>query len=831
MDEPQTPDDTGPLTLEEGFWNFRAHRQNDIVTATAKGDVATVITLKRRTLRAHVAALPYIDKLVLEDGNVREDDLLEILSILNTDDDSVTPEEVDAALRAYPTTLLMISGILEYCVLLSTTYLGCSQHELAAAWARLAHTWLPDIIALAEQRSFTLRPHSDHSFDQLLATAALNIDVASFVGAQESPQEVLDRSLEGQRYGASIAANEIYAYLDAMWQSLEGLRTIPLSAPEKFDAIIERLTVTTGVPGATETLAAFRAMVIAWKRGDFMGARSALLESDAARAVDGSDGTQAIRTALASFLANGAYLAMRSQNTSTAVHDAARALVAVAGEVATPALSPASLYVCLGLGAKDSNQLVIATFFLKLAVRTAELLFGTHEQALRLPQLGEMIEETLDNLAFSLIVQGRLAEAFEIIDLMQRRSPGTSTLTFIQSEKAAAAGVFGSLTQHFPDEPSRILGIATALTEAIDLLGADTWLNQPQRRPSVLAIPGELATLDGEPTACLTYSLQGEELNALVTIGNESHTVKLNIYPELLYAVIADVFTAIANLNRDPRKLLQDCYRRLIEPLEPQLRHIKRIVIAAPGVLHGLPWGALHDGERYIVERWSFVRWTGTNSEWRSPRRPIHVLTCASTDGTEARYAALSDALVNEAAALESIATSRKLLNADFTMTRLREALPEATVLHVASHFQFDRERLEDSFLLLGDGVELTLRELLQFPLAHLDLVALASCHSSSVGNFASPDGIRAVDTLLLNAGVAATIGTLWSVDDVATHTLMREFYAHLAVGRGKDGALAAAQRSMASGIAGEGRWRLPYFWATVVLSGNWLGYDVAVAN
>src|SRR5262249_34048501 len=95
------------------------------------------------------------------------------------------------------------------------------------------------------------------------------------------------------------------------------------------------------------------------------------------------------------------------------------------------------------------------------------------------------------------------------------------------------------------------------------------------------------------------------------------------------------------------------------------------------------------------------------------------------------------------------------------------------------------------------------------------DLVVLASCNSSSLG----------VDQMLLNAGVGATVGALWPVDDAATHALMRQFYHHLAQGDDKDVALAAAQRDVLSGVIGDDRWRLPYFWGTVVLSGNWLKF------
>jgi CHAT domain-containing protein len=194
-----------------------------------------------------------------------------------------------------------------------------------------------------------------------------------------------------------------------------------------------------------------------------------------------------------------------------------------------------------------------------------------------------------------------------------------------------------------------------------------------------------------------------------------------------------------------------------------------------------------------------------------------------------------------------------RILNAQFTRAALdRELLLGYPVVHVASHFQFLPGDETRSFLLLGDGRQLTLAELKAADtiFSGVDLLTLSAC-STGLGSSETADGseVESFGVLAQRKGAKAVVASLWSVADESTAVLMREFYwarqrnPHLT----KLGALREAQLSLLHGdwrasasrgvSIGQGRrgsapdrrndsasiWSHPYYWAPFFLMGNWL--------
>ncbi len=270
-------------------------------------------------------------------------------------------------------------------------------------------------------------------------------------------------------------------------------------------------------------------------------------------------------------------------------------------------------------------------------------------------------------------------------------------------------------------------------------------------------------------------------------------------------------------------RLSVELYRLLLAPVfggaPPKIR---RLLVAAPGSLHALPWSALtEDGRTYLAEHFGIVRATAPGIDLRRPPvSPARLVACAAGDGG-AGFGSLPHA-GEEVRALGAAC----LLDDPGTFTRagLAAALPGATALHLASHFTPDPAELARSRLLLGDGTVITLAELVGLGLSHLDLVVLSACESAVAAGRALWASSFAVDHLLLAAGVPSAVGMLWRVDDAATAELMRRFYANLRLGLDKAEALARAQNAFLQGETGRD-WRAPHYWAAPVLSGNWLGW------
>ena len=134
-------------------------------------------------------------------------------------------------------------------------------------------------------------------------------------------------------------------------------------------------------------------------------------------------------------------------------------------------------------------------------------------------------------------------------------------------------------------------------------------------------------------------------------------------------------------------------------------------------------------------------------------------------------------------------ATSHALYETAATETALVGLLPQATHVHLACHGRFDADTPLDSCLELArpdasepavDEGRLRLEEILANDwFGHARLVVLSACQTAITDARRLPDEAIGLPAGLLQAGVPAVIGTLWSVDDLSTTLLMTQFYAY----------------------------------------------------
>ena len=168
----------------------------------------------------------------------------------------------------------------------------------------------------------------------------------------------------------------------------------------------------------------------------------------------------------------------------------------------------------------------------------------------------------------------------------------------------------------------------------------------------------------------------------------------------------------------------------------------------------------------------------------------------------------------------------------DFTASQLRDALDKSyPVLHIASHFVFKPGSESNSFLLLGDGKQLTLRDLKDddFRFREVDLITLSACETAvGGGNDANGLEIEGFGALAQKQGAKSVIATLWSVADKSTGILMQNLYRirEQTKGMTKVESLREAQLGFINGSVKsppEYSYTHPFFWAPFILMGNWL--------
>jgi CHAT domain-containing protein len=160
------------------------------------------------------------------------------------------------------------------------------------------------------------------------------------------------------------------------------------------------------------------------------------------------------------------------------------------------------------------------------------------------------------------------------------------------------------------------------------------------------------------------------------------------------------------------------------------------------------------------------------------------------------------------------------------TRERVAGAMGDARIVHLISHGVTDWDKLRNSGLALtmwdrnGRAANGMLRfEEIAGSSLRAELVTLSAC-DTAVGRVVGYNGIPSLANAFLRAGARRVVSTLWKVDDAATAALMGAFYRNLFAG-GKvlpGEALWKAQMY----IAGQRRWRAPYYWAGFTLSGDW---------
>jgi len=275
----------------------------------------------------------------------------------------------------------------------------------------------------------------------------------------------------------------------------------------------------------------------------------------------------------------------------------------------------------------------------------------------------------------------------------------------------------------------------------------------------------------------------------------------------------------------DSLPLAQELWAWLVAPLANDLEAggITTLVFVPDGVLRTIPLAALHDGQRYLVERFAVAVSPGLSlMQPRSmPRSNLRVLLCGISEGVDDFRPLQSVAA--ELAGIHEMVGGQTLLNDGFRTAAFARELQRrpATIVHLATHAEFGSDA-NRSFVLAYDR-KMTLDELERLLLPQMlddhpiELLALSACETAA-GNEQAALGLAAI---AVKAGARSALATLWPIDDEAAQRVMCGFYRSLM----QDGTATRAEclRRAQLELMTDRRLRSPSFWSPVVLIGNWL--------
>jgi CHAT domain-containing protein len=252
----------------------------------------------------------------------------------------------------------------------------------------------------------------------------------------------------------------------------------------------------------------------------------------------------------------------------------------------------------------------------------------------------------------------------------------------------------------------------------------------------------------------LQYYLSEDELGAIITAPNYQLSRNRAIDSQELHQKIATFNKLLRNPKLDPRPAAQELYKLIFEPIVGDLEKAgaKTVMLYLDGVLRYIPFAALHDGKQYLVEKYRLPIYTAAARDKLKEK---------ITQNWQVAAMGLSESIGNFPAlpgvraevegivlhGKQGVLPGKVYLNKDFTSQSLKEVTKQDfQVMHIASHFVFSPGTEINSFLLMGDGQELTLGDIRtqNFDFSHVELLTLSACETGMGGG-------KGVNSTLLN--------------------------------------------------------------------------------
>ncbi|MEH2385618.1 MAG: CHAT domain-containing protein [Nostoc sp.] len=268
----------------------------------------------------------------------------------------------------------------------------------------------------------------------------------------------------------------------------------------------------------------------------------------------------------------------------------------------------------------------------------------------------------------------------------------------------------------------------------------------------------------------------------------------------------------------------QQVYNLLLRPFAAELAtsEIKTLVFVPDGLLRSLPMAALHDGQHYLIEKYSIALTPGLQLLQTQPleRQRFQGLLAGLTQA-RGGFAALPNVAV-EIAQVKSEIPAQVLLDQSFTNGSFEKMIDSkpSPIVHLATHGEFS-SNADKTFILTWDG-RINVRQLDRLlrsregKLNPIELLVLSACQTAT-GDRRAALGMAGV---AVRSGARSTIASLWSVGDRSTASLMIEFYREL--GKPEVTKAEALRRAQIT-LLHQDDYTSPYYWAPFVLLGNWL--------
>ena len=504
----------------------------------------------------------------------------------------------------------------------------------------------------------------------------------------------------------------------------------------------------------------------------------------------------------------------------------------------------------------QQEQPELAIVFLKQAVNVRETIRGGIQDLPSEDQqtYTETVADDYRFLADLLISQGRFLEALQVLELLKAeeiREYTRGAVTNVQTGEIQLPPVEAEIVNKHDslvqlglkiydcenkvqvcsrEEQSALYGDRTALTQEWNTLitALEQAVDSVAPNPRDLITEGVAKVLEAQPNTLLIYPVVLKDRLVLLwaTRGGVANAIEVSQVTEADINRTAFEFRRLmrqcetAGCTTDDIPAIQAVAQQLHQWLIPQdlddllqQEGIENLVFALDQQLRYIPMAALHNGDQYLIERYTLSTVTAA---WLTPTAnplptnsdEVSILALGLSeevfdhDPTDdvPYFAPLHhvpdelDGIVRspDADDAEGVYPGIGLLNKDFDDRAFyRLKIDGHQILHIATHGLFVPTNLYSSFLMLGTREDWRISEMQTIgqQFTDLSLVVLSACETALGGAQQSASEAQALDgreiagiaQTFLDAGADAIIASLWKVSDASTSALMQQFYLELA--------------------------------------------------
>jgi len=264
----------------------------------------------------------------------------------------------------------------------------------------------------------------------------------------------------------------------------------------------------------------------------------------------------------------------------------------------------------------------------------------------------------------------------------------------------------------------------------------------------------------------------------------------------------------------------QKLYKWLVQPIENDLKNAKTILYAPDGQLRYIPLAALYDGKQWLVEKYQInylISYSLANLNSTIAKSP-NILAGAFGKADKFKFSGLPSTEPEVKNIAKNAPNTKVLIEKQFSRSATESQLPSHNYIHLATHAEFG-DSPQDSFIIFGNGDRITVEEIKNWKLPHVELVVLSACKTGLGGKLGTGIEVLGFGYQLQRTGVKNSIATLWAVSDDGTGAFMESFYKRLLQDkRSPSQSLQQAQIALATGKVSHPNSKIklshPFYWS-----------------